>query len=43
MYFRTRLYNVLSVEADEDVEEAPEQQQFGAGKCPLIYYVLCTL
>jgi hypothetical protein len=42
MYVRTR-YNILSAEADEDVEEALEQQQFGASKCPLIYYVLCTL
>jgi hypothetical protein len=43
MYVRTRLYNVPSLEAEENVEEAPEQQPFGAGKCPLIYYVLCTL
>jgi hypothetical protein len=37
------LDNVPSVEAKEVAEEAPEQQQFGAGKCPLTYYVLCTL
>jgi hypothetical protein len=43
MYVRTRLDNVPSVEAEEVAEEAPEQQQFGAGKCPLTYYVLCTL
>ena len=43
MYVRTRLDNVPFVEAKEVTEEAPEQQQFGAGKCPLIYYVLFTL
>jgi hypothetical protein len=43
MYVRTRLDNVPSAEAEEVAEEAPEQQQFGIGKCPLTYYVLCTL
>ena len=43
MYVHTRLDNVSSVEAEEVVEEAPEQQQFGAGKCPLTYHILCTL
>jgi hypothetical protein len=43
MYIRTCLDNVLSVEAEEVAEEALEQQQFGAGKCPLTYYILCTL
>jgi hypothetical protein len=43
MYVRTRLDNVLSVESEEVAGEAPKQQQFGEGKCPLIYYVLLTL
>jgi hypothetical protein len=43
MYVHTRLDNVPSVEAEEVAKEAPEQQQFGADKCPLTYYVLCTL
>ena len=43
MYVRTRLDNVPSVEAEEVVEEAHEQQQFGEGKCPLTYYILFTL
>jgi hypothetical protein len=43
MYVRTRLDNVPSAEAEEVAEEAPEQQQFDIGKCPLTYYVLCTL
>jgi hypothetical protein len=40
MYVRTRLVNVSS---EEVVGEAPEQQQFGEGKCPLVYYVIFTL
>jgi hypothetical protein len=43
MYVRTRLDNVSFVEAKEVTEEAPEQQQFGTGKCPLTYYIICTL
>jgi hypothetical protein len=43
MYVRTQLNNVPPAEAEEVAEEAPEQQQFGAGKCPLTYHVLCTL
>jgi hypothetical protein len=43
MYVRTRLDNVPSMEAMKVAEEAPEQQQFGAGKCSLTYYILCTL
>jgi hypothetical protein len=43
MYVRTRLDNVLSAKSEEVAEEAPEQQQFGKGKCPLTYYVLFTL
>jgi hypothetical protein len=43
MYVRTRLDNVPCAEVEEVAEEALEQQQFGAGKCPLTYYVLCTL
>jgi hypothetical protein len=43
MYVRTHLDNVPSAEADEVAKEAPEQQHFGAGKCPLTYYALCTL
>jgi hypothetical protein len=43
MYVCTRLDNVLSAEAEKVAKEAPEQQQFGAGKCPLTYYVICTL
>jgi hypothetical protein len=43
MYVHARLDNVPSANAEEVVEEASEQQQFGAGKCPLTYYVLCTL
>jgi hypothetical protein len=43
MYFCNRLDNVPSAEVEKVVEEALEQQQFGEGKCPLIYYVLFTL
>jgi hypothetical protein len=43
MYVRTRLDNVPSVEFEEVAGKAPEQQQFGDGKCPLTYYVLFTL
>jgi hypothetical protein len=43
MYVHTCLDNVPSAEAEEVAEEAPEQQQFGAGKCSLTYYVLYTL
>jgi hypothetical protein len=43
MYVRTRLDNVSSAKAENVAEGAPEQQQFSAGKCPLTYYVLCTL
>jgi hypothetical protein len=43
MYVRTRLDNVPSVETEDVAEEVPKQQQFGAGKCPLTYYVLYTL
>jgi hypothetical protein len=40
MYVCTRLDNVPSVDSVEVAGEAPEQQQFGEGKCPLTYYVL---
>jgi hypothetical protein len=40
MYVRTRLDNVPSVESKKVAGEAPEQQLFGEGKCPLTYYVL---
>jgi hypothetical protein len=40
MYVRTRLDNVPSIESEEVIGEAPEQQQFGESKCPLTYYVL---
>jgi hypothetical protein len=43
MYVRTRLDNVPSAETEDVAEEVPKQQQFGAGKCPLTYYVLYTL
>jgi hypothetical protein len=43
MCVRTRLDNVSSVESEEVVEEAPEQQQFGEGKRSLTYYVLFNL
>ena len=43
MYVHTRIEVVPSAEAEEVAEEAPEQQQFGAGKCSLTYYVLFTL
>jgi hypothetical protein len=43
MYVRTRLDNVPSLESEEVAGEAPEQQLFGEGKCPLPYYVLFTL
>ena len=43
MYVHTLLNNVLSMESEKVAEEAPEQQQFGEGKCPLTYYVLFTL
>jgi hypothetical protein len=43
MYVRTRLDDVPFVEAEEVAEEASKQQQFGACKCSLTYYVLCTL
>jgi hypothetical protein len=43
MYVRTRLNNVPSTESEKDAREAPKQQLFGEGKCPLTYYVLFTL
>jgi hypothetical protein len=43
MYVDTGLDNVLSAESEKIAEEAPDQQQFGEGKCPLTYYVLFTL
>jgi hypothetical protein len=43
MCVRTCLDNVPTVKSQELVGEASEQQQFGEGKCPLTYYVLCTL
>jgi hypothetical protein len=43
MYVRTRLDNITSAESGEVVEEAPEQQLFGEGKCHLTYYVIFTL
>jgi hypothetical protein len=43
MYVRNRLDNFPFVESMEVAEEAPKQQQFGEGKCPLTYYVLFTL
>jgi hypothetical protein len=43
MYVRTLLNNVLSMESEKVVKEAPEQRQFGEGKCPLTYYVLLNL
>jgi hypothetical protein len=43
MYVCTRLDNVLSAESEEVAGEAPEQQQFGEGKCPLTYNVIFTL
>jgi hypothetical protein len=33
------LDNVPSVEFEEVAGEAPNQQQFGEGNCPLTYYV----
>jgi hypothetical protein len=42
MCVRTSLDSVPSTEAKEVAEEAPEQQQFREGKCPLTYYVLST-
>jgi hypothetical protein len=38
-----RLDNIPSAESEEVVGEAPEQQQFGEGKCPLTYYIIFTL
>jgi hypothetical protein len=43
MCVRSRLDNVPSAESEKVAREAPEQQQFGEGKCPLTYYVLFTL
>jgi hypothetical protein len=43
MYFRTRLDNVPSVESEEVAGEAPKQQLFGEGMCPLTFYILFTL
>jgi hypothetical protein len=43
MCVRTHLDNVSSTESEEVAGEAPEQQQFGEGRCPLTYYVLFTL
>jgi hypothetical protein len=43
MFICTRLDNVPFAEDEKVAEEAPEQQQFGAGNCPLTYYVLFTL
>jgi hypothetical protein len=43
MCVRTCLDNVSSVESEEVLEEATEQQQFGEDKCPLTYYVIFTL
>jgi hypothetical protein len=43
IYVRTHLDNVPSVESEEVAGEAPEQQQFGEGKCHLTYYVIFTL
>jgi hypothetical protein len=43
MCVRTLLDNVPSAESEEVAGEAPEQQPFGEGKCPLTYYVLFTL
>jgi hypothetical protein len=42
MCVRTHFDNVLSAETEEVAREAPKQQQFGEGKCPLTYYVLIT-
>jgi hypothetical protein len=43
MYVCTRIDNDPFVESEGSAEEAPKQQLFGEGKCPLIYYVLLTL
>jgi hypothetical protein len=43
MYACTCLDNVPFAESEEIAGEDPEQQLFGEGKCPLTYYVLCTL
>jgi hypothetical protein len=43
MYVRTHLDNVPLVASEKVAGEAPEQYQFGEGKCPLTYYVLFTL
>jgi hypothetical protein len=43
MCVRTLLDNVPSVEAEEVAKQAPEQQQFGEGKCTLTYFVPFTL
>jgi hypothetical protein len=42
MYACTRLDNVPLAESEEVTGEAPEQQLFDEGKCPLTYYVLFT-
>jgi hypothetical protein len=39
MCVRTHLDNVLSAESEKVAGEAPEQQQFGEGKCYLTYHV----
>jgi hypothetical protein len=43
MYVRSLLDKVPSAKVEKVAEEAPEQQQFGACKCSLTYYVLSTL
>jgi hypothetical protein len=37
MYVRTHLDNFTFTESKDVAGEAPEQQQFGEGKCPLTY------
>jgi hypothetical protein len=43
MCVRTRIDNISSSEPEEIAGEAPEEPQFGEGKCPLTYYVIFTL
>jgi hypothetical protein len=43
MYVCTRLDNLPSVESEEVAGEAPKQQQFGKGKCPVTYYIIFTI
>jgi hypothetical protein len=43
MYVCTCLDNVPSTESEDVAGEAPQQQQFCEGKCPMTYYVLFTL